>query len=361
MKQLLWSFLAFAFVLQSCSTDEVEKQLKPTGKYDKGFLILNEGGFMKSNASVSFLSQDLSTVENDIFSAVNTTKKLGDVAQSIAFYGDLAFIVVNNSNKIEVVNRYTFQSVNTITSGLNNPRYVAFLNGKMYVTNWGDANNESDDFLSIHNITDGGFLGTFSVPFGPEEMVVKQNKLFITHSGGFGSNNKVSIVQVSAYLGIKTLEVGDVPKSISVSGDLIYVLCKGKTEYNDDWSVKSKTAGKLVVINPLNDSVTKTFDFPAAIQPSNGVAVSGFYYYNVGKNVYKMNLSDTALPTSPFINGATQEISSLYGLYASNNNIMITDAKDYVSDGEVFVFATNGSLIKKVSVGMVPSAVYWNE
>ena len=74
-----------------------------------------------------------------------------------------------------------------------------------------------------------------------------------------------------------------------------------------------------------------------------------------------MNLSDTALPTSPFINGATQEISSLYGLYASNNNIMITDAKDYVSDGEVFVFATNGSLIKKVSVGMVPSAVYWNE
>ena len=115
------------------------------------------------------------------------------------------------------------------------------------------------------------------------------------------------------------------------------------------------------MINPLNDLVTKTFDFPAATQPSNGVAVSGFYYYNVGKNVYKMNLSDTALPTSPFINGAAQGIGSLYGLYASNNNIIITDAKDYASDGEVLVFATNGSLVKKVGVGMVPTAVYWNE
>mgnify|MGYP006178598315 CR=1 FL=1 len=361
MKQLLWSFLAFAFVLQSCSTDEVEKQLKPTGKYDKGFLILNEGGFMKSNASVSFLSQDLSTVENDVFSGINKDKKLGDVAQSIAFYGDLAFIVVNNSNKIEVVNRYTFQSIKTITSGLNNPRYTAFINGKAYVTNWGDSSSETDDFVAVYHISDFSLAGKFNVPFGPEEILVNQNKLYITHSGGFGSNNKVSIIDANSNLITKTLEVGDVPKSISTSWDLIYVLCKGKTEYNDDWSVKSKTAGKLVVINPLNDSVTKTFDFPAAIQPSNGVAVSGFYYYNVGKNVYKMNLSDTALPTSPFINGATQEISSLYGLYASNNNIMITDAKDYVSDGEVFVFATNGSLIKKVSVGMVPSAVYWNE
>lgn len=361
MKQLLWSFLVATFLLQSCSKDETEKIQKPTGKYDYGFLVLNEGGFMKSNASVSYINQDFSVVENDIFSSVNTGKKLGDVAQSISFYGDLAFVVVNNSNKIEVVNRYTFQSVNTITTGLNNPRYATFLNGKMYVTNWGDASNESDDFLSIHNISDGAYIDKYSVPFGPEEIITKQNKLYITHSGGFGSNNKVSVVQVSPFLATKIIEVGDVPKSISSNGDLIYVLCKGKTEYNDDWSVKSKTAGKLIVINSLTDLIAKEFDFSGEIQPSNGIVASGYYYYNVGNDIYKMNLSDASLPVAPFINGSSHGVISLYGLFATNNNIVITDAKDYASDGEVLIFATNGNLVKKLTVGMVPSAVYWNE
>lgn len=362
MKQLVWSLLAVALLLQSCSKDEIEKAQKPTGKYDYGYLVLNQGGFTKSNASVSFVSQDFSKIENDIFSAVNPAKKLGDVAQSMAFSGVKAFVVVNNSNKIEVVNRYTFESMTTITAGLNNPRYAAVVDGKIYVTNWGDSSNESDDFVSYYSVATGDLLGSFSVPLLPEEIITYQRKLYITHSAGFGNMKSVSVVDTSTpFHAIKSIEVGDAPKSISINGGLIYVLCKGRTEYDTDWNVVSQTAGKLVVINPLSDTVSKTFNFSDVVQPSNGIAVANFYYYNVGKNVFKMNLSDTTLPSTPIISGAAHGISTLYGFLATNNHVIITDAKDFNSDGEVFVFGTNGSLVKKFSAGIIPSAVYWNE
>lgn len=360
MKQLLWSFLTVTLLLQSCSKDDDFQQVViPSGKYEKGYFVVNEGNFTKSNTSVSFVSQDFTVSEKDVFSGVNKDKKLGDVTQSIVFNGALAYIIVNNSNKIEVVDRYTFQSVKSITAGLNNPRYAAFANGKMYVTNWGDSFDDTDDFISIYD-TDGSYLEKHIVPFGPEEIIEKNNKIFITHSGGFGSNNKLSVIQTQPFFAIKTIEIGDVPKSISSNGDLLYVLCKGKTEYDKDGNIISQSAGKLVVINSMDGSINKTFDFPNVVQPSNGMVVSDYYYYNIGNNVFRMGLSDTSLPILPFINGTTEKISSIYGLYASNLNIIVMDAKDYNSDGEICVFSTNGSLVKKVGVGIIPSAVYSN-
>jgi hypothetical protein len=42
------------------------------------------------------------------FSLVNPGKTLGDTGQDIGLYNnDLAFVVLNYSNKIEVINRYT--------------------------------------------------------------------------------------------------------------------------------------------------------------------------------------------------------------------------------------------------------------
>jgi hypothetical protein len=55
-----------------------------------------------------------------IFFLVNP-KTLGDTGQDVGLYNDLAFVVLNYSNKIEVINRYTMAHVATIDSGLSNP------------------------------------------------------------------------------------------------------------------------------------------------------------------------------------------------------------------------------------------------
>ncbi|MEP5634724.1 MAG: Calx-beta domain-containing protein, partial [Maribacter dokdonensis] len=76
--------------------------------FENGILVSHEGNFMQGNASISFVSDDLATVENDIFKTVNDADALGDNAQSMSFYENMAYIVMNGSQKIEVVNRYTF-------------------------------------------------------------------------------------------------------------------------------------------------------------------------------------------------------------------------------------------------------------
>ena len=99
---------ALAF-LSSCSNNDDITPDTGNQEFKNGILIVNEGGFNKSNASVSFLSNDLSVVKNDIFAGSNGGTGLGDVAQSLVVYNNYAFIVMNNSNSIEIVDRYTFK------------------------------------------------------------------------------------------------------------------------------------------------------------------------------------------------------------------------------------------------------------
>jgi hypothetical protein len=80
---------------------------------------------------------------------VNPGKTLGDTGQDIGLYNDLAFVVLNYSNKIEVINRYTMVHVATIDSGLSNPRFIAFWKG--YVTNWGNGGSATDDYVAVVN------------------------------------------------------------------------------------------------------------------------------------------------------------------------------------------------------------------
>jgi len=49
--------------------------------------------------------------------------------------GEFSYVVVNNSNKIEVVKANTFEAVHTI-DGLSLPRYLTTLDGAGYVTEW---------------------------------------------------------------------------------------------------------------------------------------------------------------------------------------------------------------------------------
>src|SRR5690606_2062113 len=130
-KIICLSFL-LTFSLFSCDPDENIVNDQPLGTYDNGILILNEGGI----GEVTYVSNDLQTVQQNVFEVVNgSTRDLGQYIQSIFFHDELAFVISNGSNKITVVNRYTFEYIATIATGLNVPRYGVVYNGKAYVTN----------------------------------------------------------------------------------------------------------------------------------------------------------------------------------------------------------------------------------
>lgn len=321
------------------------------GDYANGILVSNEGPFSNGTGTVTFISEDLSVVNNGIYKMTND-EDLGNVVQSIGFTENEAFIVANVSNKINVVNRYTFEKIASITDGLNNPRYFIEANGKGYVTNWGDTADETDDFVAIINLQNYTVEGTISVIFGPEAILAKDNTVYVAHQGAWGQNNKVSVINTTSNELIKTLTVGDVPNSMQLdaSGNL-WVLASGKPAYTGD-----ETAGVLTKINTGTNEVDNSFQFETTQHPSSLNLDAGILYYRLGDTVFEQSLSATSLNMETVLEGV-----SFYTMVVNNGRLYGTDAGDYASNGTLTVYDLNTELtIKALTVGIIPGGIYFN-
>ena len=352
--KLILTALLGSFFLFSCTDDD--NGGNPLGDYDNGVLILNQGGFGNGNASVSYLSEDMNTFQNNIFSLVNPSIILGDTAQDIGFYNDLAYIVLNASNKIEVVNRYTMVHIATISTGLSNPRYIAFANGKGYVTNWGNGTNANDDFIAVLNLSNNSVASTISVAEGPEKIIEEDNKLYVAHSGGFNYGNTISVINTSTNTVATTITVGDVPNSLEEENGILYVLCGGKSAWSG-----AESAGKLVKINLSTNTVSSSIDFAETTDhPSNLVIENNRLYYTLDSDIFRMNLSATTLPTEALFSTTSQGVYGVYSFAVENNKIYVGDALDYSSNGKVYVYSLTGALLSSKTVGVIPAGFYFN-
>ncbi|GEC77832.1 YncE family protein [Flavobacterium aquatile] len=352
--KLVFVALVSSIFLTSCSDDDDNNET-PLGSYDNGVLILNQGGFGNGNATISYISEDFVTHQNDIFSIVNPTITLGDTAQDIGLYQDLAFVVLNYSNKIEVVNRYTMTHVATISTGLSNPRYIAFSNGKGFVTNWGDGGSTSDDFVAVLNLSTYAVSSTISVAEGPERIVEENNKLYVAHAGGYGYGNTISVINGSTNTLSTTINVGDVPNSLEVENGSLYVICGGNPSY-----APTETAGSLVKINLSNNSVSNTISFPAATHPSNLAIEDDKVFYTIDDAIFSKGLNETTLPTTPLFTTTAQGVYGVYSFAVENDKIYVGDAADYSSNGKVYIYSSTGTLEHQYTVGVIPAGFYFN-
>lgn len=355
LHKLILTAIAGSLLFVSCSDDD--SQDKPSGAYDNGILILNEGNYGKGNASVSFLSDAAdSEVENNIFSAVNNGVLLGDTGQDMGLEGDLAYIVLNVSNKIEVVNRYTFTKVATISTGLINPRYIAFSNGKAYVTCWGDATVATDDYVAVINLALNTVGTTIPVAEGPERIVEENGKLYVAHKGGYNFGNTVSVIEASGNSVIKSITVGDSPNSLEVENGNLYVLSSGLPSW-----AGTETTGQLDVISLNNNTVTKTIDFAGIAHPSNLVIEDNKIFYTVDNGIFTSPVSSPTLPSAPLFTTAAQDVYGIYGFAVEDGHIYIGDAGDYTNPGKLLIYSTAGTLVDSFTVGLLPSGFFFND
>lgn len=354
-KLVLLAFVSSIFFV-SCSDDDNNTVDTPLGSYDNGVLILNQGNFGQGNASVSYLSNDFETFQNNIYALVNPTLTLGDTGQDIGLYENLAFVVLNASNKIQVVNRYTMEHVATVSTGLSNPRYIAFSNGKGFVTNWGDGGSATDDYVAVLNLSTYTVSSTIAVAEGPERIVEENNKLYVAHAGGYGYGNKISVINGATNAFVTAITVGDVPNSLEVENGSLYVICGGNPYY-----APTETAGSLVKINLSNNTVTNTINFPAATHPSNLVIDNNSIFYTIDDEIYKSTLAATTLPATPLFTTTAQGVYGVYSFAVENNKIYVGDAVDYNSNGKVYVYSATGTLEEDHTVGVIPAGFYFND
>lgn len=353
-KKVILATLVSTLFLVSCDSNDDVQDL-PLGAYDNGVLILNQGGFGAGNASVSYLSNDFATFQNMIFSVVNPSVTLGDTAQDIGFYNSFAFIVLNGSNKIEVINRYSLETVATITTGLSNPRYIAFANGKGYVTNWGNGSDANDDYVAVINLADYTVSSSIAVAEGPERIVAEDNKLYVAHAGGYGFGSTVSVLNSATNTVNATIAVGDVPNSLEIENGKLHVICGGKPS----WAAQ-ETAGKLVTVDLSNNSVTSSIDFALAAHPSNLEIENDVLYYTVNSSVFKTTVTATTLPTVALFSTTNQGVYGIYSFKVENNAIYVGDAGDYSSNGKVYIYSLTGMLEQEYTVGIIPTGFYFN-
>lgn len=329
----------------SCRNDNAVEV--PKGDYQHGILITNEGNFGKPNASISWVSPDYSTVKNDVYKTVNG-ENLGDVLNSVAFKGDDAYLVVNNSNKIVVANRYTLKKTSEITTEMHQPRYVAFSNNKLFVTN--------NDFFSTRklNIYDANnaFVKSISFDRYAEKVVEAGNYIYVQTDGSqyLAPNYEESATGHTITRVNTTTNAVDKTITLNDTG-----IIKDMTSYNGTVYVLSsdKTATTLFKINgSTGDYQSVKVDIPAA---GKVVADNNQLYILANKKVYYMPANATTLSGSFSVDAA----NTVYGFNVIDGKAYVSYS-DFMSNSKISVYDTKGTVLKTFTTGMGTNGFYKN-
>ena len=335
-------------VMASCKKDQMIDNggIVAPGNYENGYFVTNEGSFTDGIGSISFVT-DEGTVENDVFASVNSFP-LGSVVQSMNIIGGNAYIVVNNSAKIEVASVADMKSVATID--VVSPRYIVKVSGvKAYVTDWG-VNG-----VQVIDLTTNTVSTTIACGAGPEGIAVSNGFAYVCNVGAWGLDSTVTIINTTTDAVETTLTVGDKPNSAVVDANgAVWVLTGGYTEYDPvTWAVISETAGNLVKI--VNNTVEATYAFSVGNHPEDLVIndAGNTLFFSNGA-VYAFDITATTLPTTALIN------KSFYGLGAHNGYVYGTDAVDFSQSGWSFKYSATGTIVDSVQVGIIPGGYCFN-
>jgi hypothetical protein len=341
--------LASSVFLVSCSKEELP-EFPSQGNYENGFFVVNEGN--ASAGSISFVNSNFTTGTSNVFAAANPSEDgIGGYVQSIFFNGDRAYII-SGSEKITVVNRYTFKYIGTVNSGLDNPRYGVVYNGKAYVTNSktnsfdNPTTGNTDDYISIINLETLLVENTINMNAIADKILLFNSKLYITN-GTYGEGNSVAIINPSNNTIVNTLTFGNSPNSFEENNGKLYVLCSNYT-----------TASELVKIDLATDTIESTIVLPATLGNAQNLNVEdNQFYFTVNSKVFSSPISAVTISETPLFTSAA---TTLYGFTVKNSAIYISDAKDYISNGNVLIYSLSGSLAYQISVGLLPNGFYFN-
>ncbi|MDO6812452.1 YncE family protein [Tenacibaculum soleae] len=317
-KLILQLFLVSILVTSCSDNEKIVEVLKD--EYTKGIIISAEGNFEDKDGSISYVSNDLTESHNFIYAGKNGAL-LGGLIQSITFTDTEAYVILNDVNTIVVADRYTFEKKGQITTDLKNPRYMTIVNGKGYVTNWGETkwgDDIDDDYVTVINLNTLEVDSKIDVAIGPEQILNKNNKLYISHKGAYGSNNIVSVVDLNANNSISTITVDDNPDEMVFdnAGNLI-VLSEGNTTYDADFNVVDKTTSAISFIDLSSNTISKKLEFPSMESAAYMTYQNGkvYYYKGADSKVYTIDESATVLATEGI------DVGGIYGMNVRDNNL----------------------------------------
>ncbi|OPB89516.1 hypothetical protein BAS06_03935 [Elizabethkingia miricola] len=369
MKLKNLAFLLLTVFLTSCRGDqyiiqkETEEVTPPQKTEIKGFYLLNEGNMNSNKATLDYFDYAKGTYFRNIYAEANpnVVKELGDVGNDIKIYGNKMYIVLNASNKVEVLDARTVKKIKSIT--VENGRSLAFANGKAYVSSYAgpisvDPKAPLGKVMEIDTIS-LSVTREAIVGYQPEEMAVVKNKLYVANSGGYRVPNYDRTVSVIDLANFKE----------TTKYDIAINLNKLKVDANGDLYVTSRgdyqtVSSNLFIVDSQTGAIKKTFNIPV----SNFTIVNNKLYYFSNEFSYNtlayvksygiIDLKTKEVITKKLFDSKYEtEIETPYGITVNpiTEDLYITDAGNYVSTGNLYCFDKNGTFKWKTEGGNIPA------
>ena len=131
-------------ILSSCREDEhivvsdvqiIRDKIDPNSKI-AGMYLVNEGNMGSNKCTLDYLDYTEGIYMRNIYPERNPTivKELGDVGNDVQIYGNKLYIIVNCSNKVEVLDARTGVRIKQIE--IPNCRYICFRREHAYVSSY---------------------------------------------------------------------------------------------------------------------------------------------------------------------------------------------------------------------------------
>lgn len=339
------------FTLASCQkNDDPEPQPQ---QVSQGVFVLNEGGWGKNNASLSYYGFNSQAVTADIFASTNPQIQggLGDLAQDMHVYGSKMYIVVGGSNTVEVVSPSTAKSIKSIELPNISPKYLASANGKVFIS-------AQDDKVHVLDTVTLTITKAIAVGQDPAHMAVVGNKLYVANSGEYEHptyDNTISVIDLTTLTEISKITVAINLHQMEADkyGDL-YVVSRGRS-YGDQQPL---VPSALYVVNPTTGTIKKKFDFEATdLAIHEDIAYVYSYSYITFAPSYKViNVKDETVVKETFISDGTSiGVPYAIGVDPVLGDVYISDAKDYVNSGAVYCFDSTGKKKFSFTAGVLPN------
>ena len=374
--------------LTSCRTDEVifpaEYEVLPIKPRELsnfaanepiGTYLLNEGNMGSNKATIDYLDFCNGTYIRNIYGErnPNVIKELGDVGNDIQVYGHRLYAVINCSHKVEVMDLRTCRRIGQID--IPNCRYIRFHGDKAYISSYvGPVSIDPNAQLgAIFEVDTATLRVTRQVTVGyqPEEFEIIGNYLYVANSGGYRApdyDSTLSVVDLTDFRQIKKIPVCVNPHRVR------------KDQYNRLWITSrgdhKDVQPQLVLIKNLELGIKNDPEIQYSKITSSEMVIVGDSMYYYGSHWSDETMSNQTTygvfniqsqipnPQYPISNiqsfitdGTEKNIKIPYGIQVNpyNGDIYITDAKNYVSSGQLHCYSREGKRKWSVRTGDIPA------
>ena len=380
---LIWAigYWLLAIGLTSCRGDEIvvpsEYELLPIPVRAEstfaenepiGMYLLNEGNMGSNKASIDYLDFCNGYYIRNIYGErnPNVIKELGDVGNDIQVYGNRLYAVINCSHKVEVMDLRTCRRIGQVD--IPNCRYIRFRGDKAYVSSYvGPVSIDPNAQLgAIFEVDTATLKVTRKVTVGyqPDEIEIIGEYLYVANSGGYRApnyDNTVSVVDLHSFKQVQKLSVCTNPHRLR-QDHLGQLWGTSRGDYQDVPSALVCISKNPQSIDDMR--VTDTLSIPVSEMVMMGDSMY-FYGVNWSEQAAENNISygiinvrTHELITDHFItDGTEKDIKVPYGILVNpyNGDIYVTDAKNYVSSGQLHCYSREGKRRWSVRTGDIPA------